>query len=44
MARDLAIFADPGVLLNFHKGAYFGAVADCAAIEIDELRQLHLLA
>src|SRR5260370_22773676 len=42
MARDLAILADSGVLLNLYERAYFGVVPHFAAIEIDESGELHI--
>src|SRR5260370_8911022 len=42
MARDLAILADSGVLLNLYERAYLRVIANFAAIEIDELGELHI--
>src|SRR5713226_6316898 len=42
VTRDLTILANLGVLLNLDKGAYLSVVADFAAIEIDELGELHI--
>ena len=42
VAGDLAVFADGGVFLDLHKGADLGVVADRAAVEVDELRELHV--
>src|ERR1051326_8212381 len=44
MARYLTVCSDRCVLLNFNKGAYLAVVANFAAIEVDELRQLYTLA
>src|SRR5438105_2044096 len=40
MARDLAVFPYFGIFLNFDKCTNLGVVANFAAIEIDELREL----
>ena len=44
MAGDLAAAADPGVLLNLHKGTDLRLVSNLAAVEIDELRETYVLA
>ncbi len=44
VAGNLAARADVGVLLNLDKGADLGVVADLTAVEIDELRELDVLA
>ena len=40
VALDLAVIADGGVFLYLDEGADLGAVADGAAIEIDEIVKL----
>ena len=44
VAGDLAVLSDLGVLLNLDKGADLGVVADLAAVEVDELGELDVLA
>ena len=44
VTRDLAALADVGVLLDLDEGAYLRLVADLAPVEIDKLRQPHILA
>src|SRR5438552_12776540 len=44
MARDLAVLADGGVLLDLDERANFGVIADGASIEIDEFCELDILA
>jgi hypothetical protein len=36
VAGDLAVPTNFGVLLNFHKRADFGVIADFAAVQIDK--------
>ena len=43
VALDLAVLADGGVFLDFDEGADLGAVADGAAVEVDEVVQLDVL-
>ncbi len=44
VARYLAAPAHLGVLLNLDEGPYFGLFADLTAIQVDELRELDVLA
>src|SRR6267143_761260 len=39
VAGNLAVLAEPGILLDFDEGADLGVVADFTAVEVDELRQ-----
>ena len=43
MALNLAVPADDGIFLDFDEGADLGAVADGAAVEVDEIVQLNVL-
>src|SRR5262249_59221391 len=43
VAGDLAAASDRRALLDFDEGADLGLVADLAAVEIDEARQLDVL-
>ena len=43
VAGDLAALADASILLNFNECADLCIVSDFAPIEIDELRQPHVL-
>ena len=42
VAGDLAVPADGGVFLDLDEGADLGVVADRAAVEVDELRELDI--
>ena len=44
MAGDLAVFAYGGVFLDFYKGANLGVIADGAAVEVDEVGELYVMA
>jgi hypothetical protein len=44
VALDLAVPTDDDVLLDLHEGANLGVVSDPAAVEIDEIVELHVLA
>jgi hypothetical protein len=44
VTRYFAALADFGVLLDLDEGAYLRLVADLTPIEIDKLRQPHILA
>jgi len=44
VALDLAVPADGGVFLDFDEGAYLGAVADGAAVKVDEFVELDIVA
>ncbi len=44
VARNLAALADFGILLHFNKRPDLCLVSDFAAVQIDELRQLHIAA
>ena len=43
VALDLAVPADDGIFLDFDEGADLGAVADGAAVKVDEIVQLDVL-
>jgi hypothetical protein len=43
MAGDLAAAAYARIFLNLNEGTDFRLVSDLAAIQIDELRELHIL-
>ena len=44
VAGYFAVFADKSVFLNLDKGTDFGVVANGAAIEVDEVVDLNVLA
>jgi hypothetical protein len=37
VTRNLAVFADAGILLNFNEGANLGLLTDLTAIQVYEL-------
>jgi hypothetical protein len=41
---DLAVLTDDAALLDLHERPYLGVVADAAAIEVDEVRSIDVLA
>jgi len=44
MARDFAVIADSGVLLDLDESSDFGIVADGAAVEVDKFGKFDVLA